>query len=282
MKKILVTGATGFIGQYVISRLLETGCRVIASSVNEEKARQASWFDKVEYLPFDLADLEPSVDYYQWFGQPDSLVHLAWEGLPDYRSPLHMDLYLSRHAAFLNNLAAGGLRDLNVTGTCLEYGLQEGLLREELPAMPVVPYAQAKNALRYYLADLQKEFPFTLKWIRLFYMYGKGQNPNSLLSQLDRALDNNEPVFNMSGGEQRRDYLPVDKLADYLCRIVLQQEVTGLINCCSGIPVTVKELVLDHMKERNKYIALNLGFYAYPDYEPMNFWGDTTKLKTIR
>jgi len=280
MKKILVTGATGFIGQYVISRLLETGCRVIASSANEEKARQAWWFDKVEYLPFDLAGLEPSVDYYQWFGQPDSLVHLAWEGLPDYRSPHHMDLYLPRHAAFLNNLAAGGLRDINVTGTCLEYGLQEGLLREELPAMPVVPYAQAKNALRYYLADLQKEIPFTLKWIRLFYMYG--QNPNSLLSQLDRALDNNEPVFNMSGGEQRRDYLPVDKLADYLCRIVVQQEVTGLINCCSGVPVTVKELVLEHMKERNKNIALNLGFYAYPDYEPMNFWGDTTKLKTIR
>jgi nucleoside-diphosphate-sugar epimerase len=281
MKKILVTGATGFIGQYVVDRLLQEGCRVIATSAHAERAKQAVWAGKAEYLPFDLAGYDPAVDYYQLFGAPDRMIHLAWEGLPDYRSSFHLETNFPRHAAFLRNLVSNGLRDLNVAGTCLEYGLQEGCLREDRPTLPVIAYPQAKNALRIYLEDLQEQYRFTLKWIRLFYMYGKGQNPKSLFSQLEKALDNQDPVFNMSGGQQVRDYLPVSRLADYLCRIALQQETTGIINCCSGTPVTVIERVQQYLKDTGRQIILNTGYYPYPDYEPMHFWGDTTKLKTI-
>ncbi|HEY4064278.1 MAG TPA: SDR family NAD(P)-dependent oxidoreductase [Puia sp.] len=281
MKKILVTGATGFIGQYVVDRLLREGCQVIVSSAHAKKAEQAAWADKVTYIPFDLANLDPATDYYRFFGGPDSLVHLAWEGLSDYRSDFHTGVNLPRHIAFLKNLVDHGLTDLNVAGTCLEYGLQEGCLEEDRPALPVIAYPRAKNALRIFLEDLQRKQGFTLKWIRLFYMYGKGQNPKSLLSQLDKALAAHEPVFNMSGGEQIRDYLPVERLAEILCRISLQQETEGIINCCSGIPVTVMELVQRHLKDTGGQIRLNAGYYPYPDYEPMYFWGDTTKLKTI-
>jgi dTDP-6-deoxy-L-talose 4-dehydrogenase (NAD+) len=112
-------------------------------------------------------------------------------------------------------------------------------------------------------------------------MYGKGQNPNSLLSQLDKALANGEQVFNMSGGEQIRDFLPVEKVAANIVRIALQEKVTGVINCCSGEPVTVKRFVENYLDKQNKKITLNIGFYPYPDYEPMSFWGDITKLKNI-
>ena len=112
-------------------------------------------------------------------------------------------------------------------------------------------------------------------------MYGQGQNPNSLFSQLDKALTNGDAVFNMSGGEQVRDYLPVEKMATYIVDIALQNKITGIINCCSGVPVTVKELVETYLKERNKNISLNLGYYPYSDYEPMRFWGDNSKLKSI-
>jgi dTDP-6-deoxy-L-talose 4-dehydrogenase (NAD+) len=169
-----------------------------------------------------------------------------------------------------------------VSGTCLEYGMQEGALREDMKAMPVNSYAQAKDSLRMSLEELQKEHPFVLKWVRLFYMYGKGQNPNSLLSQLDKALAEDRKSFNMSGGEQVRDFLPVEKVADYLVRISMQQKITGIINCCSGRPVTVKRFVEDYLIRINKDISLNLGFYPYADYEPMQFWGDTEKLNTIQ
>jgi len=112
-------------------------------------------------------------------------------------------------------------------------------------------------------------------------MYGMGQNPNSLLSQLDRALANSEAVFNMSGGEQVRDFLPVEKVAEYIVEIALQKKVNGVINCCSGNPITVKGFVENYLKKINRKITLNLGYHPYPDYEPMRFWGDDTKLNTI-
>ena len=281
MEKVLVTGATGFIGNYVVQQLLQLNCAVIATSANEQKARSFSWFPQVKYIPFQLEAIDPANDYYRFFDEPDVMIHLAWEGLPNYKSSFHTDINLPRHYAFLQNLVHHGLTDLAVTGTCFEYGMQEGCLQEDMPVFPDNPYARAKNELRIQLQQLQQQYPLVLKWIRLFYMYGKGQNPNSLLSQLDAALAAGEPVFNMSGGEQVRDYLPVEKVAEYIVSIALQKQVTGVINCCSGEPVTIKDLVNDYLALKKQHITLNLGYYPYPDYEPMRFWGDNTKLLAV-
>jgi len=281
MKKVLVTGATGFIGNYVVKELLRSNCKVIASSSHRDKASLKEWFSDVDYRAFDLSDFNTALDYYNFFGKPDILIHLAWEGLPNYKASFHLEQNLPRHFAFLENMIQHGLKSLTVTGTCFEYGMQEGCLTEEMEVYPANPYAIAKNTLREKLQQLEVNHPFSLRWVRLFYMYGKGQNPNSLLSQLSRALENKEEVFNMSGGEQMRDFLPVEKVADYIVKIAMQEKVKGIINCCSGKPVTVLQLVEEYMLQNNKNIKLNLGFYPYPDYEPMHFWGDCSKLNRI-
>lgn len=281
MKKILVTGATGFIGNYVVQELLKNNCIVIATSSDEQKARQYTWFNKVKYIPFKLEDFDNLINYPSFFQNPDAIIHLAWEGLPNYKSLFHFEVNLSRHYAFLKNLVTNGTADITVTGTCFEYGMQQGCLNEDMLSAPANPYALAKDTLRKFLQELQKINLFHFKWIRLFYMYGSGQNPNSLLSQLDKALANGESSFNMSGGEQVRDYLPVEKVAEYIAAIALQNCTGGIINCCSGTPVTVKELVEKYLEKQHKNIQLNLGYYPYPDYEPMRFWGDDKKLKTI-
>jgi nucleoside-diphosphate-sugar epimerase len=278
MKKVLVTGATGFIGNYVIKELLKHNVEVIATSSNKEKAKQQLWFDEVKYVEFNFNLLDPSTNYFLYFNEPDISIHLAWEGLTNYKSSFHLEKNLPKHKTFLKNLIEHGLKDLTVTGTCLEYGLQEGCLKEEMETSPSTPYAIAKDELRVYLQQLQEQYPFTFKWVRLFYMYGKGQNPNSLLSQLDRALKNGETVFNMSGGAQTRDYLPITVVAENIVRIALQIKTEGIINCCSGVGITVNKFVQDYLKSINKTIKLNLGYYPYTDYEPMHFWGNTTKL----
>ena len=112
-------------------------------------------------------------------------------------------------------------------------------------------------------------------------MYGKGQNPGSLLSQLDKAIQKGDTIFNMSGGEQTRDYLPVEKVAEYIIRIALQKKVEGVINCCSGIPVTIKQFVENYLKRTGSTIKLNLGYYPYTDYEPIHFWGSVEKLNKV-
>ena len=279
--KILVTGATGFIGNYVIEELLANNCKVIATSANEDKAGEASWFSEVTYIPFDLRDLDSEVNYQSFFNNPNAVIHLAWEGLPNYKSAFHIDENLPRHLAFLNNLIANGLKDLTVTGTCLEYGMQEGCLNEDMKTMPSNSYGIAKDELRKALQKVQQKTDIHLKWVRLFYMFGKGQSANSLFSQLDKALTNDETEFNMSGGEQVRDYLPVEKAATCIVKIALQKKVTGIINCCSGTPITVKQLVQNYLNEKNKKISLNTGYYPYSDFEPMRFWGDNSKLKLI-
>jgi len=279
--KVLVTGATGFIGNYVVEELLRRRRNVIASSSNEQKASKTEWYGKIIYIPFDLENFDDSINYYEFFDRPDIHIHLAWEGLPNYKSSFHEEINLPRHFAFLTNLIRNGLTDLTVTGTCFEYGMQEGNLKEDMAARPGNPYGRAKDRLRKELEKLKDQYDFSFKWVRLFYMYGKGQNANSLLSQLEKALAEGEEVFNMSGGEQVRDFLPVSVVAENIVKISLQKKVEGIINNSSGEPVTVKSFVESYLQKINKRIILNLGFYPYPDYEPMAFWGDTTKLKKV-
>lgn len=280
--KVLVTGATGFIGNFVIEELLEhKDIEIIASSANLEKAKKYSWFDKVNYRAFDFRDYNSLFNYYKFFNEPDLLIHLAWEGLPNYKSSFHTEVNLPRHKAFIENLILNGLKDVTITGTCLEYGLQTGCLNETMSANPVIAYAIAKNELQKSINSFKSVANFSHKWIRLFYMYGKGQNSNSLLMQLENAIVNEEREFNMSAGEQIRDYLPIEIVADYITKIALQSKVTGVINCCSGKPISIKKLVNDFLVKKNAKIKLNLGFYPYTDYEPMAFWGDTQKLNEV-
>lgn len=281
MKKVLVTGATGFIGNYVVEELLINGYHVIATSVHPEKAAAKPWYGRVQYVPFNLAEFSAGENYYAFFNEPDLMIHLAWEGLPNYKQDFHMTETLPRHTAFLTNLINRGLKDLTATGTCFEYGLQEGCLSENMTPQPSNVYAIAKNQLRLNLEMLMKDKPMSLKWVRLFYMYGKGQSPNSLLSQLQSAIDRGDSEFNMSPGDQLRDYLPVEEVGRNIVKIATQVKVSGIVNCCSGTPVQVKDLVKDYLKRRHANIKLNLGFYPYSDIEPKNFWGDTTKLNRV-
>ena len=281
MKKILVTGATGFIGNYVIEVLLKHKYEVIATSSSIATAQSKAWFGKVKYIPFNFQDFDSEINYYEFFDQPTALIHLAWEGLPNYKAAFHMEENLPRHFALLNNFIEHGLTDITVTGTCFEYGMQEGRLSESLVTKPANAYANAKDLLRKQLEELHTVKVFNFKWIRLFYMYGIGQSPNSLFSQLDKALERSDAIFNMSGGEQERDYLQVEQVAQYITKIALQNNITGIINCCSGLPVTVKTIVEKYLEKKEKHIQLNLGYYPYADYEPMRFWGDNTKINKI-
>ncbi|MBO0950060.1 NAD-dependent epimerase/dehydratase family protein [Fibrella forsythiae] len=278
---ILVTGASGFVGQHVVRALLARGHRITTSATKPDKLVQFDWADQVTVVPYVLSLAGDEQNLYDYFGQPDALMHLAWQGLPNYKSSFHLDQNLFPHYLFLKNLITNGLRDLTVTGTCFEYGMQSGCLSEELTTYPANPYGLAKYSLWRFLGVLQAEQTFTLKWARLFYMYGPGQSPNSILPLLERAVAAGEPVFNMSGGEQLRDYLPIEAVATYLSQILEQNRITGIINCCSGQPISVRRLVEEHIQRLNARITLNLGHYPYPDYEPMAFWGDAQKLQSI-
>jgi nucleoside-diphosphate-sugar epimerase len=273
--RVLVTGATGFVGRHVVSQLLERRHTVTAVARDEARARQFSWFDSIR---FAACDIHRSVSNQMGsFAAQDAVMHLAWPGLPNYGSAFHVEENLPGSYRFLKSLVEAGVRQVLVTGTCGEYGLQSGALSEDIPPAPVTQYALAKDTLHKYLQALQQQHRYVLQWARLFYMYGPGQHANSLLSQLDSALDRGDAMFNMSGGEQLRDYLPIEDVALRLVSLLEHPDCTGTINICSGEPISVRRLVMQHLTKRGRDIQLNAGYYPYLEYEPMAFWGDCTK-----
>jgi dTDP-6-deoxy-L-talose 4-dehydrogenase (NAD+) len=113
-------------------------------------------------------------------------------------------------------------------------------------------------------------------------MYGAGQNPGSLFGQLEKAIKNKDPIFNMTGGEQLRDYLPVEQVADYIVMLAGSQGAEGIFNVCSGKPISIRKIVEDFIAERGSSLRLNRGYYPYATHEPIAFWGDRQKLDHYR
>lgn len=276
---ILITGSTGFIGANLVPLLLAHRHTVTALVRNAERAADMPWANQVRFIVWDIGqDIAPVLEK---IGAPDAVIHLAWAGLPNYKALFHFEQNLPAHYRFLKSLVEQGVGQVLVTGTCFEYGMQNGCLSEQMPAQPENSYALAKDTLRRFLQALQQEHNFTLQWARLFYIYGPGQSSNSLLAQLDRALNNGEKSFNMSNGEQLRDYLAVEDVARRLLLLLEHSECNGLVNVCSGEPISVRRLVEHHIQKRGASIALNFGYYPYPDYEPMAFWGDHRRIAQL-
>lgn len=271
--KIAVTGASGFVGKYVLAALRLHEVEIVA--VTRDAARLSEVDSTICIVEMDIA--HPAENVFEKLGNPDLLIHLAWDGLPNYKSLHHFETELPSQYHFLKTMVESGLSSMLVTGTCFEYGMQSGELSEDVLPKPSNPYAYAKNALRQQLQYLQANRPFNLTWARLFYMYGEGQAATSLYPKLKEAVLRGDKIFNMSGGEQLRDYLPVTEVAGQIVRMAMSRRDTGIVNICSGKPISVRKLVEHWVHENNWEINLNLGYYPYPDYEPMAFWGSGIK-----
>ncbi|PWB33558.1 epimerase [Pseudomonas sp. SDI] len=278
VRKVVVTGASGFVGSHVVDALLARGCEVRAVARRLAPAQAQGWFERVEFVAADIHD--PQLDVGALCDGADALVHLAWPGLPNYRGLFHLEHNLMADYAFIKRAVEAGVARVQVSGTCLEYGQHSGALSETLSCQPDTPYGLAKHSLHLFLETLREQMPFALQWVRLFYLHGRGQNPSSLLAALDRAIDSGQTRFDMSGGEQLRDFLPIERAAGYLANL-LQHDFSGTVNCCSGQPVSVRRLVEAHCAARGVEMALNLGHYPYPTYEPMAFWGDASRLQAL-
>jgi nucleoside-diphosphate-sugar epimerase len=275
--KIAVTGATGFVGRHVLEALADAAdAEVIAVSRQAPRARLPAG---VRHVALDLASFPP--DAYALLGRPDVLIHLAWSGLPNYRSRHHFETHLAEQYRFLQALVADGLRSLLCTGTCFEYGMQSGELHEALPADPSNPYGFAKDALRRELQFLAIDTGLALTWARLFYMYGEGQGAGSLYAQFVAAGTRGDAEFPMSSGDQLRDFLPVEEVARSLVALARTAPGAGIVNVCSGKPASVRTMVEGWLEARRWPMRLALGRLPYANYEPMAFWGSNTKLAQL-
>jgi nucleoside-diphosphate-sugar epimerase len=266
--RTLVTGATGFVGRHLVSNLRHNGHEVTVIVRDLEKAKAIYVGDQVTVINVDLSKADFKRVELKCI---DVLIHCAWESVSDVNSLSHLESNFENSYRFLKTMIEQGLKKIVVTGSCYEYGQQFGPISANTPTNPNSPYALAKDMLHKSLRLLQDQYSFDLIWARLFYMYGEGQNPQSVIPLFDKALNSNDKIFNMSYGEQLLDYLPVEEVADQLRRLI--HCGNGVYNVCSGKPISLRRFLEQRMTEKNKYIQLNLGFYEYRSNESLAIWG---------
>ena len=274
--KILLTGSSGFLGCNLIKEVKTIYKLIITSRYASSKNN----YNDIIWKSYDLFSEREKFYDYDYFENPDTIIHFAWYNLPNYNSNVHTD-QVDHHYSFLESMIKAGVKNLFVLGTCQEYGMQSGELSEDMVVEPVTNYGIAKNNLRIKLETLKKNYSFNLNWIRLFYVYGEGQPEGTIWTSLQNAILNNEKTFKMSIGDQIRDYLPISSVSKSILGLLKKNQDLGIVNICSNQPTSIVNIVQDWIKENQWKIELELGYYPKKDYEPFSFWGSNKKMLKI-
>ena len=270
---VLVTGAGGYIGRHVVLALLERGVHVKALDLRLDGVDP-----RAERVAADLFSADPEI--YDRLGRPDVVLHMAWRDGFKHNSPAHLD-DLPAHFHLIENLLAGGLKHLAVMGTMHEVGYWEGPIDETSPCRPASLYGISKNALRETAALLAGQHDALLQWIRAYYIVGDDKFGNSIFSQLLAAAEEGRRTFPFTSGKNKYDFISVSDLARQIAAIVCQDEVAGIVNACSGEPLSLADRVEAYIRAHG--LDLELEYGAFPDrpYDSPGVWGDATKIRAI-
>lgn len=274
MKKVLVTGAGGYIGRHVVRQLLEQGHQVIAVDLHTQQIDPAA--QRVEMDIFS-----GKTGLYSVLSSPDVLIHMAWVDGFIHNSFRHLE-YLPKHYAFLEDMIAGGLPHLSVMGTMHEVGYWEGKIDENTPCNPQSLYGIAKNALRQACKLLRTGRPsIIIQWLRAYYICGDERFGHSIFSKLAAAEREGKTTFPLNSGKNLYDFIQVEELARQIAAASTQSQIQGIINCCTGQPVSLRDKVEQFIAENRFSIRPDYG--AFPDrpYDSPGVWGDAGRIAEI-
>ncbi|MBQ9211560.1 MAG: NAD(P)-dependent oxidoreductase [Clostridia bacterium] len=271
--KVLVTGANGYIGKYVVRSLLKRGMDVVAADVDLSNVEEGA-----EKLQLDI--FQESERLFALAGQPDALLHLAWRDGFMHNADSHM-LNLSDHYRLLSNLINDGIPQVAVMGSMHEVGYWEGCIDEHTPCNPLSLYGIAKDALRRALFQSTKGKDVVVQWLRGYYIIGDDQRSSSIFGKIARAAAEGKTEFPFTTGQNQYDFITVEELGEQIAAVIAQREISGIINCCSGKPMKLADQVNQFIQEHGYPIQLRYG--AFPDrpYDSPCVWGDPTKIREI-
>ena len=188
---------------------------------------------------------------------------------------------LPKHYMFLRKLIEGGLKHLAVLGSVHEIGFFEGSVDENTPTYPQSLYGISKNALRQMAELLTKDTDVCLQWIRGFYIVGNTHSGNSVFSKITQAEEQKIKEFPFVSGINQFDFIDYDEFCTQVATTIMQEKITGIINCCSGRPERLSDRVERFIKDNNYSIKLVYGAFQERPYDSKAIWGDSTKIDKI-
>ena len=272
--KVLLTGATGFIGSHVLKQLEDAEIDFIVAG----RTRPAAYTG--DFIETDLLQVGISKDVIQ-LARVSHLIHLAWytEHGAYWKSPLNLrwvDATVQLTEAFC---LAGG-KQMVLAGTCAEYDWSYGYCNEaNTPLNPASLYGKAKDVTRRLVTAICAEHQVTCSWGRVFLPYGPGEDSRRLIPALMNVFDGKRDPFGVNASPFR-DFLHVEDVAAGFLTL-LQKGSAGDFNICSGQPVQITEVVKLLARSRNVDPKLVLGLTANRPGEPALLIGDNQKIMQL-
>jgi nucleoside-diphosphate-sugar epimerase len=275
VSRVLVTGATGFIGRWTLTPLMQAGMEVHAVTSRDRPAESPNG---VHWHRSDL--LAPGGERVVTDVQPTHLLHLAWYAEPGlYWTSVENLRWLEASLRLVRSFGAAGGRRMVMAGTCAEYAWEPDThcVEDVTPTQPATLYGAAKHALHTVAASYAREAGISMAWGRIFFVFGPHEHPGRLASSVAQSLVRGEAAP-CSHGEQVRDFLYAPDLGDAFAAL-LRSDVTGPVNMASGSPVRVRDLIEMIAAAAGRPELVRLGARPGNPNEPDRLTADNRRLR---
>jgi nucleoside-diphosphate-sugar epimerase len=274
MKKILVTGASGFIGRRCVPLLAQKGYEVHAVS---RRSNSKPPHPNVFRHELDLLSPGRATQLIRQI-KPNAALHLAWYTEPGafWEAKENVE-WVRASLELLSAFADNGGKRIVAAGSCAEYISSAGeCLENSTPLVPATLYGTCKHALERILTCFSLQSKLSSAWGRAFFIYGPGEHPSRLVAQVVRSLLQGEPAL-CSEGKQVLDFMYIEDVAVAFTAL-LESEVQGPVNIASGRPVAVRDVLQEIGLQLGRLDLIRFGACP-PQSDTERLWAKTQRLE---